>query len=163
MSAIFKPATAVAAIFALVLGAGLPARGWCQPSGAAATAPDADVTVTVSGIRNPQGEIIVWLWSGPDGFAKDDNKAFRVASIAAGGAVEGKVSVHWAVPAGDYAVTTLHDENGNRRLDMSFLGIPTEGFGVSNNVMAMGPPAFKDTKVPVPSTGAVIPLKLRYF
>ena len=35
---------------------------------------------------------------------------------------------------GDYALSVLHDENENGKMDLNFLGIPKEGYGVSNNV-----------------------------
>lgn len=47
------------------------------------------------------------------------------------------------VPYGDYAVAALHDINMNGKLDKNVLGIPTEGYGFSNNVMDQyGPPTF---------------------
>jgi uncharacterized protein (DUF2141 family) len=42
------------------------------------------------------------------------------------------------------AIKVFHDENNNGKLDTGWLGIPTEGWGVSNNVKAiMGPPSFQ--------------------
>lgn len=157
--------TFVAALFLLPWGATLPEAAFAQPQsgGAASAARQANVSVVVSGIRNTKGQVIVWLWSGPEGFAQDNSKAFKVLSIDASRAVDGKVTAEWAVPAGDYAATTLHDENSNQKMDMNFLGIPSEGFGVSNNIMVMGPPAFKDTKFAVTDSGASVPIKLRYF
>ena len=35
--------------------------------------------------------------------------------------------------AGDYAVRLYHDENGDDDFNMNFMGIPTEGYGFSNN------------------------------
>ena len=37
------------------------------------------------------------------------------------------------MPPGTYAVGVLHDENRNGRIDTGLFGIPTEGYGVSNN------------------------------
>lgn len=34
---------------------------------------------------------------------------------------------------GDYGVVTIHDENGNQKLDRNLIGIPKEGFGFANN------------------------------
>lgn len=48
---------------------------------------------------------------------------------------------------GGYAVALFHDENDNGRLDKRF-GIPTEGFGFSNNPhFWFGPPSFKAAKM----------------
>ena len=41
--------------------------------------------------------------------------------------------VSFTVPAGTYAVSVHHDANANSRMDTNILGIPKEGYGVSNN------------------------------
>jgi uncharacterized protein (DUF2141 family) len=47
---------------------------------------------------------------------------------------------------GKYAFKYFHDENKNENLDCNWLGIPTEGFGFSNNAKGtFGPPSFKNT------------------
>lgn len=38
------------------------------------------------------------------------------------------------VTEGSYAVSIGHDVNSNRRVDTNFIGLPTEQWGVSNNV-----------------------------
>jgi len=45
---------------------------------------------------------------------------------------------------GKYAVRYFHDENLNGKMDTNFMGIPTEGYGFSNNAVGkFGPPAFE--------------------
>lgn len=47
--------------------------------------------------------------------------------------------------AGKYALRVFHDKNDNGKLDTTFIGIPKERFGFSNNVMGkFGPPSFED-------------------
>ncbi|MBD2754065.1 DUF2141 domain-containing protein [Spirosoma sp. BT704] len=47
---------------------------------------------------------------------------------------------------GQYAIKFYQDENGNGELDRGMFGIPTESWGVSNDVDAsFGPPAFAAT------------------
>ena len=44
---------------------------------------------------------------------------------------------------GTYSLTVIHDENMNGKLDTNLLGIPTEGYGFSNDVKALlGAPSF---------------------
>ena len=48
---------------------------------------------------------------------------------------------------GTYAVAVIDDQNGNTKLDKDFLGIPEEGFGISNNPIVSittGTPNFED-------------------
>lgn len=48
------------------------------------------------------------------------------------------------VPEGQYSVRIFHDENNNRKMDTNFMGIPKEGWAMSNNVKAnFGPPNFE--------------------
>lgn len=43
---------------------------------------------------------------------------------------------------GKYSFKYFHDANGNKELDTSWLGIPKEGFGFSNNPgISFGPPS----------------------
>jgi uncharacterized protein (DUF2141 family) len=45
---------------------------------------------------------------------------------------------------GKYAVRYFHDENLNGKMDTNFMGIPTEGYGFSNNAKgSFGPPPFE--------------------
>ena len=50
---------------------------------------------------------------------------------------------------GEYAILALHDENDNKRMDYEDNGMPKESFGMSNNVMVMGPPQYEDAKFKV--------------
>lgn len=50
------------------------------------------------------------------------------------------------VPAGRYALSIIHDENGNGKLD-TFAKIPREGYGFSGNpAMRFGPPEFEEAR-----------------
>lgn len=129
-----------------------------QPSAAQTT-----LTVTVSGLRNTKGQVLIWLWNGPDGFPKQGDKSFKLAAIDADKAVGGTVTAAFAVPPGSYAVTMLHDENKNSQMDTNFLGIPAEGYGASNNpITHFGPPSFEQARFQVPASGQKIAIVTHY-
>jgi uncharacterized protein (DUF2141 family) len=66
------------------------------------------------------------------------------------------------VKAGTYAVAVFHDENGNGKLDTNFLGIPSEGVGVSNNATgSFGPPKWDDAKFLL-RNNALLKIQLHY-
>lgn len=48
---------------------------------------------------------------------------------------------------GEYAVKVMHDENDNGSLDTNLFGVPTEGYGFSNNGGSFGPASFEEAKV----------------
>lgn len=44
-----------------------------------------------------------------------------------------------------YAIKYFHDENSNEELDLNFMGIPKEGYGMSNNAYGrFGPKDFEE-------------------
>jgi uncharacterized protein (DUF2141 family) len=58
----------------------------------------------------------------------------------------------------------MHDENNNGKLDVNFLGIPTEGVGASNDAKAMfGPPTFDAAKFVVAAPGASRTIRIVYL
>lgn len=50
------------------------------------------------------------------------------------------------VPVGSYAIRAFHDVNSNGELDRSWIGIPSEPYGFSNNVRGgmTGPPDLEE-------------------
>lgn len=51
------------------------------------------------------------------------------------------------VSEGEYALSFFQDVNNNGEFDTSFLGMPEEPFGVSNNPISnFGPPSYSDSK-----------------
>jgi uncharacterized protein (DUF2141 family) len=61
---------------------------------------------------------------------------------------------------GHYAIKIMHDENSNGKLDTNFIGIPTEGYGFSNNGGRFGPASYSDAKFSV-TGNTEITIKLR--
>ena len=101
------------------------------------------VRITVEGVANDRGQIGVLLFKSESGFPGDHSKAFRQQLVPAGNKTyEFRFD---AIPYGTYAVSVMHDENMNLKVDTNFLGIPREGNGVSNNVRpAMRAPRFSE-------------------
>jgi len=100
------------------------------------------VTVKVNNLKNNKGKVLFALFADAKAFPSDDKKAIKSAALTpANNAVEWVLT---NLPKGKYAISLYHDENGNEELDTNWFGIPTEGYGFSNNVMGrMGPPSFE--------------------
>jgi len=66
---------------------------------------------------------------------------------------------------GTYAISVIHDANNNKKFDTNFLGIPTEGYGASqNNLPFAAAPKFDENKFTVNTTSTASPtIKLRYI
>jgi uncharacterized protein (DUF2141 family) len=101
----------------------------------------ADLTILVKGARNGDGSVVAALYSSKASFPKDGQQfaAFRTR-VAAGRA---SVTFH-GLPPGDYAVTAFHDENNDGKLNRDATGIPTEGYGVSNDAHELLSPPYWD-------------------
>jgi uncharacterized protein (DUF2141 family) len=65
---------------------------------------------------------------------------------------------------GTYAAAVIHDENSNNKLDKNFLGVPTEGYGISNNhTHALRRPTWDESKLVVNgATTVTTRVSLRY-
>ena len=111
---------------------------------AASPPPPADLTVSVSGLRNHRGAVRLCLTQRADLYLKCDKDPRRIAqSLPASGAAN---MVLGDLDPGTYVLALLHDENENSKLD-TMLKIPKEGFGFSRNpAIRMGPPTYEQVK-----------------
>jgi uncharacterized protein (DUF2141 family) len=106
------------------------------------SAQNVNLTVSVSGLKNNTGVVKVGLYNSDETFLKTTYKSV-VSEIKNNEATVTFVGI----PAGEYAISTYHDENNNGKLDRNAMGIPSEDYAASNNAKGfMGPPAYKDAK-----------------
>ncbi len=102
-------------------------------------ASDLEVKVAGSGAA---AQLVCALFASEAGFPVDSSAARRARVTAT---PNGPVCEFHAVPAGQWAVAVVQDENHNDRIDTSFLGVPTEAWGVSGNVRhALRAPRFSE-------------------
>jgi uncharacterized protein (DUF2141 family) len=107
----------------------------------------ADLTVTVDKLRSSQGKVLLCIFSGESSGVAEfpDCAKGRPVRTASSPISSGKVVMTFkGLKDGVYAVAVIHDENGNGELDTNFLGIPTEGVGISNNPSLFGKPKFRE-------------------
>jgi uncharacterized protein (DUF2141 family) len=107
----------------------------------AQTPPENLIRVEIAGLRNDKGKVMCALFSSASDFPKHAGKAVMRTTVAI--ADRHAVCEFAGVTPGTYAVSTVHDEDSNGRLDTNFIGIPREGVGASNNAKGhFGPPKF---------------------
>jgi uncharacterized protein (DUF2141 family) len=117
--------------------------------------------IAISGFRNDVGNAGVSIFASAKGFPDNPALALKRQMVA----IKGR---HASVlvpdlPPGQYAVSVLHDENGNQKMDKNFLGIPKEGWGVSNNVRpSMSAPKFADAAFQLPADGLKLHIQIGY-
>jgi uncharacterized protein (DUF2141 family) len=120
----------------------------------------ARISVTIQGVHSAQGSVFVGLYATPSKFLNGtQNDAMRRVPASTG-----PITVVFDnLPAGTYAVGAYHDENGNDHLDTNFLGLPEEGYALSNGVRAVtSKPTFQQAAFTVGDQGAAIGLHIRY-
>ncbi len=119
------------------------------------------IHVHVHGIRNNSGTVKAVLYGpGPEGFLVKGEKADKEREPA----VEGTMTLCVAAPeAGKYAVVVYHDENNNRKFDRNWIGLPTEGFGVSNDPsLFFAAPNFEESSFEVSEDITHVDVTLKY-
>jgi uncharacterized protein (DUF2141 family) len=131
----------------------LVAAAWAQ------TAAAAQVTVTITGVRDGRGVVRVAICPRAD-FLQPRCPYVGLAPAAAGAV---RVVIN-GVPPGVYAAQAYQDANDNGILDRDWLGFPKEGLGFSRNApMHFGPPSFVNAAFTVGTGAITISFLLRYF
>jgi uncharacterized protein (DUF2141 family) len=108
-----------------------------------------------------RGDLVVEIYP-------DDEKRFLVSKAQVNSihvkAETDPQTVCLAVPKpGGYAVAVFHDENGDGKFNRNFLGIPTEGFGLSNNPpIHLGTPSFESVRFEAGDGQTTIHVRMHY-
>ena len=117
------------------------------------------IEVVVKNIKEPKGSIRIGLFNNEDDFLHNavEGKVLKASGTEV-------VVIFENLRAGEYAVSVIHDENENGKLDTNSIGIPKEGFAFGNNAMGMfGPPSFDKSKVKVEKNTILQEIKLKYL
>jgi len=128
--------------------------------------------VTIEGVAPSSGTLMVGLYDSEENFRKAITQAgqmgllndrSRLVGIAMR-AIAGTQSVVFTdLKPGTYAVIAFHDANDNGKLDENWLGVPTEGYGFSNNAEGfMAAPSFKNAGVLLGNQDLSIVITLKY-
>ncbi len=126
----------------------------------AAPAFAARIIVTVDGLHSAQGNVFVGLYASPAKFLHG-NQTDGVRKVKA--SLAPITVVFDNLPPGTYAVGAYHDENGNDHLDTDFLGLPVEGYALSNDIRAaFAKPNFYQAAFSVGSGDTPVSLHIRY-
>lgn len=111
-------------------------------------------------MRNMNGLVHICLTRSPDHFP---DCAGDPAAIKRSMTAHQAVRFSLDVPPGAWALSVVHDENGNGRLDTR-LGIPREGFGFSNNPRIwFGPPSFESARFELAPNGGMLNVTMKYI
>jgi len=118
------------------------------------------VSVQVENLKNDKGVCRVYLFDQAAYFPNQQGKAIasKVVRISSG-----KAALTFEnISAGRYAISVIHDENNNGKLDSNFLGIPTESYGASKNALpSMSMPSFEANAFEVAGQAKKLAIKVK--
>jgi len=131
-----------------------------------------ELRVSILGVASSSGTLMIGLYDSEDHFRSAISNAAnigllndrsRLVGIAMRAVAGTQSSVFTNLEPGRYAVIVFHDENDNGKLDENAWGVPTEGYGFSNNAEGfLSAPSFKDAGVLLDSPDRAIAITLKY-
>jgi uncharacterized protein (DUF2141 family) len=120
-----------------------------------------DLTVTIDALRSQEGNVCLKLFSSRPGFPNQDEGAVWIECVPID-EVPLTVTIE-DLPSGNYAMAVYHDANEDGVLNRNALGMPTEGYGFSNDAPATtGPARFEDAMFLVAGSSTTIEIQMRY-
>ncbi|WP_341525293.1 DUF2141 domain-containing protein [Nostoc sp. UHCC 0302] len=120
------------------------------------------LTIEIDGLKNKQGQVCVSIFANSQGFPNNRDRVLqrqctKIAEIPLQISFEN-------LKAGNYAVAVIHDQNNDRTLNRNDLGMPTEGFGFSQNPeIRTSAPKFGEAAFLVAGPNTNIKIQLKYF
>ena len=120
------------------------------------------INVQVTNFSNNKGVCLVCLYDNAKAYAgKGEPLKCTTVSIANKTAT----ASFQEIEEGTYAISVIHDANNNKKFDTNFLGIPTEGYGASQNKLPFAAaPKFEENKITLTANSTVTStIKLRYI
>lgn len=96
----------------------------------AAAADAQNIEVTITGIRNSEGQMGIGVFRDNESFKKE--KAYLELAFEKKEVINGEMKIRFTIPPGTYGIALLDDENSDDVMEYNFLGMPKEGFGFSD-------------------------------
>lgn len=120
-----------------------------------------NLVIKMDGFRSDAGQALVSLFPEDADFP---DAVDGVLTLAVPVAKNQAMAIFEDIPWGEYAVSILHDEDGDGLMNRSWLGIPNEGHGASNNPQGrFAPPSFEEARFVFLAPERTLQIHLRYF
>ena len=115
-----------------------------------------DIVLKFGKLKNKKGKILISIFNSADGFPENEKKAYKSW-------VEDPKDeiVLKDIPAGNYALTLLHDEDANFKMTYNLFQYPKEQFAFSNiKSMVLKIPSFEKTRFLHKKEGTILEIKM---
>lgn len=119
------------------------------------------LSIAVSGLRTAQGVLTITLYpDDPDRFLARRGKLARIRVPATQAQTLACLPL---TQPGSYAIAVYHDENNDGDFNRNWVGLPTEGYGFSNNPrLTLGPPPLEAVRFAVGSGETQVSIQVTY-
>jgi uncharacterized protein (DUF2141 family) len=132
------------------------------PAVAVAQSPCPGIHVKILNIRNSTGTIACALFESPAGFPIEYLRYATNIMVIKIRETQARCDF-LDIPPGTYALAVIHDENMNGKLDTNWRGVPTEGYGFSNDAkVLLGAPSFSAASFPYDRGNLDLTISLHY-
>lgn len=88
--------------------------------------------IRMEDVKKANGDILIAIFPSEKGFPFERHQAIALLRASSD---KGNTEVITSLPLGRYAVALFQDANRDGKLNTNFLGMPKEGYGVSNNAI----------------------------
>lgn len=131
---------------------------------ASAATDHGEMAISIQGLRSGKGKLAISIFANENktGFPGDGQKAIQTFYVDLNGARNAELKSK-PLPFGVYAVSMMHDENGDGKF-ATLLGIPKDGFGFSRNPkIFFGPPGFDSCAFTLSESNIEVPITVKYI
>ncbi len=120
-----------------------------------------NLIVDVTELRDQKGSLCIKVFNGSQGFPNSNDRAVKRECVKI--TANPMRFTYPDLPGGNYAVAVFHDANGNGTLDRNAAGMPTEGYGFSNNpVVKTSAPRYGQAVFLVAGRNTRIAIRMKY-
>jgi uncharacterized protein (DUF2141 family) len=88
------------------------------------------LTLNFEGLKNNTGHIIIAVYKNEADFKNE--KPILLKTYSKQNMKNGRLTITLPLPEGTYGIAVLDDENRDKEMNYSMLGMPKEGFGFAN-------------------------------
>lgn len=124
--------------------------------------PKGKIIIEVVELENSNGTVLSQIFKDEEKFPTISNYAFAFTKSKPKN--KKATLIYENIPYGTWAISIHHDANDNNKMDRSWIGYPTEGWGVSNDAEAIiGPPSFDESKFILDKPVHRLKITMRYL
>ena len=129
---------------------------------ALAQSPCPGIHVKILNIRNSTGTVACALFESPAGFPIEYLRSATNIMVIKIRDTQARCDF-LDIPPGTYALAVIHDENTNGKFDTNWMGVPTEGYGFSNDAKGwLGAPSFSAASFQYDGQNLELTISLHY-